>query len=428
MRNFRLQAEFVDGSAERGVIAAVAEEPELLWQLQSLIPEEAFCECADAWARLTGAIRSGQRTPTFEQWTAAGDPKTSAQYLADLFVRRCVAGALEEVAQQLYETQRPAQMLIACLEACFARVRSVVGRAKAGMLLSAADVLVEVMAEADARQSEQRRTGKPVMGLLTGIGRLDAILGGLGSGLYILGGPPSVGKTSFALQVSTTVAENTPVVFVTFENSAENLILRALCARAEVNTQDVRRGTADLAHLAAAAIEMKRDVAPRLAFIEGTLDLTVSDLRARAVELMHRQKTDRCLVVVDYLQVWGKGGIAYRHLETVRARVETFCSELRELAMGFRSPVMVLSSQNRQQGGYGDGGGRSSLDSFKESGDLEYTADVALFLVGSRSPTAVPPAHAVELNVRKNRDGDTGTIHLIFRPDISRFREQERDA
>jgi replicative DNA helicase len=266
------------------------------------------------------------------------------------------------------------------------------------------------------------------MELLTGIGRLDVILGGLGSGLYILGGPPGVGKTSFALQVSTTVAESTPVVFVTFENSAENLTLKALCARAEVDTQDVRRGTADLEHLAAAATQLRRDVAPRLAFIEGTLDLSVSDLHARAVELMNRLKTDRCLIVVDYLQVWGKAAVAYRELETARVRVETLGAALREMATALKSPVLALSAQNRQQGAYGDGPGRTGLDSLKESGDLEYMCDTALFLVGSRKRAAIPPARALELEVKKHRDGDTGLVFLIFRPDISRFREADRDA
>jgi replicative DNA helicase len=96
--------------------------------------------------------------------------------------------------------------------------------------------------------------------------------------------------------------------------------------------------------------------------------------------------------------------------------------------MSLKSPVLALCSQNRQQGGYGDGIGNTHLDSLKESGDLEYTCDVALFLVGSRDRPAIAPAQAVDLGVRKNRDGDVGVVHLIFRPDISRFREEESNA
>src|ERR1019366_3960336 len=276
-------------------------------------------------------------------------------------------------APHLYETETSAHTLLAQLEESLARARSAAATSKAGMLLPATEVLVNVMAAAEAREVERKRTGKPVMGLLTGIRKLDERLGGLNEGLYILGGPPAVGKTTFALQVSNVVAKDTPVIYVTFENSAENLTLKAICARAGTNTQDVRRGTADIMHLAAVATEWIQDVTSRLAFIEGTMGLSVSDLRARALETMSRHKRGRCLVVVDYLQLWGKGAITYRGLETARSRVETCAAELRELAMGLKSPVLALSSQNRQMGNYGDGTGRTHLDSVKESGDLEYT-------------------------------------------------------
>ena len=60
------------------------------------------------------------------------------------------------------------------------------------------------------------------------------------------------------------------------------------------------------------------------------------------------------------------------------------------------------------------------LDSLKESGDLEYAADVVLFLTEAQERMATPPARAVELTVAKNRHGDTGKIGLIFRPDLGR--------
>ena len=426
MRSFTLQDEFVDAATERAVIAAVAQNPDLFWRLHGLIPEGAFRECAETWQRITDAIRSGHQHPTLEGWTAASDPIASAQHLTDLLLRRSVARILEEVAPQLYEPEKSAHTLFAQIEESLARARSAVD--KTGRLLSATEVLVKVMGAAEARAVERKRTGEPVMGLLTGIRKLDEILGGLNEGLYILGGPPAMGKTSFALQVSNVVAKDTPVIYVTFENSAENLTLKAVCERAGTNTQDVRRGTADMQHLAAVATEWVQNVTSRLAFIEGTFGLSVSDLRARALEAMSRHRLDRCLIVVDYLQLWGKGAIAYRGFETARSRVETFAAELRELAMGLKSPVLALSSQNRQMGNYGDGTGRASLDSLKESGDLEYMCDAALFLVGSRERQATHPARALELDVRKNRDGDTGLVHLNFRPDISRFREEEKNV
>jgi replicative DNA helicase len=91
---------------------------------------------------------------------------------------------------------------------------------------------------------------------------------------------------------------------------------------------------------------------------------------------------------------------------------------LRELALGLRSPVLALASQNHSAGNYGTGKGSAALDSLKESGDLEYAADVVVFLTEAQERLATPPARAVELTVAKNRHGDTGKVGVIFRPDL----------
>src|SRR2546422_931258 len=101
MQNFTLQTEFTDVAAEREVIAAVAENPELYRELQDLFPDGAFSEEADALQAVADAIRCGQPPPKFEGWTAASDPKGSAQHLNDLFLRRVVARGLEETARHL---------------------------------------------------------------------------------------------------------------------------------------------------------------------------------------------------------------------------------------------------------------------------------------------------------------------------------------
>jgi len=68
----------------------------------------------------------------------------------------------------------------------------------------------------------------------------------------------------------------------------------------------------------------------------------------------------------------------------------------------------------------------AALDSLKESGDLEYAADVVLFLTEAQERMATPPARAVELTVAKNRHGDTGKVGLIFRPDLGTMREEAK--
>ena len=91
-----------------------------------------------------------------------------------------------------------------------------------------------------------------------------------------------------------------------------------------------------------------------------------------------------------------------------------------------RGIPLALASQNRSAGNYGNGKGTAALDSLKESGDLEYAADVVLFLTDAPERGATPPARAVELTVAKNRHGETGKLGLIFRPDLGIMREEVR--
>ncbi len=76
-------------------------------------------------------------------------------------------------------------------------------------------------------------------------------------------------------------------------------------------------------------------------------------------------------------------------------------------------------------GNYGTGTGSAALDSLKESGALEYAADVVLFLTEAQEQRATPPARAVERTVAKNRHGDTGKVGLIFRPDLGTMRPEQ---
>src|SRR4029077_16638207 len=106
------------------------------------------------------------------------------------------------------------------------------------------------------------------LGVTSGLTQLDHILGGLSEGLYLLAGPPGMGKTTLALPVAAAATRDVPVVVVTFEHAPANLTLKLLCGHAGVNLRDVQRGYADLAKLRRAA-ETWEPVAQRLAVVEG---------------------------------------------------------------------------------------------------------------------------------------------------------------
>jgi replicative DNA helicase len=343
----------------------------------------------------------------------------------DLHQRRLLAAVQERLAQALFDDTTTTTDLVTLLEEEVLRVQAAFRDSTAGRLQWASTLLPQVLADAEARHRQREATGSAVLGVPTGFGQLDNLLGGLNEGLYLLAGPPGVGKTTLALQLAVAATNDVSVVVVTFEHAPANLTLKLLCSRAGINLRDVQRGYADLAKLRSAA-EVWQPVAERLAVVEGSSQLTVAQVRAQAHRAMRQHQTERCLVVVDYLQLWAKVAEDLRGNFSVRERVDMLGGLLRELALRLHSPVLALASQNRSAGNYGNGKGTAALDSLKESGDLEYAADVVLFLTEAQDRLATPPVRAVELTVAKNRHGDSGKLPLIFRPDLGTMREEAR--
>ena len=128
---------------------------------------------------------------------------------------------------------------------------------------------------------------------------------------------------------------------VTFEHAPANLTLKLLCACAGVNLRDVQRGYADLAKLRrAAGLGIRGTTAGR----GGRQQPAHGGTGARPGTARHAaHQAERCLVVVDYLQLWAKVAEDLRGNFSVRERVDMLGGLLRELALGLHSPVLVAS-------------------------------------------------------------------------------------
>ena len=288
---------------------------------------------------------------------------------------------------------------------------------------SGAALTTSVLEQARERWQLRREEGTTVFGLPTGIPRLDKKLSGLNQGLHILAGAPGMGKTSLALQIALHVAKTHPVLYVSFENSGESLTLKAICSHAGISSFDAFRGTADPDVLERSAAELAPQL-NRLTLVDGSSALTVGKIRSLALKAMEQGSSRRCLLVVDYVQLMAKTLAELRSVSDVRGKVDTLTGELISLGKRLGSPILVLSSQSRSGGGYGSGGGRDSLDSLKESGDLEFGGDVVMFLTEDKERGATPPARSVHLSIKKHRHGPTDKIPLIFMADRGLYREE----
>lgn len=423
MGEVNLSDQHVDPELERKFLASLAASPDLYWEHDP--KRYLFPEHEQAFQDLAGAIEAGEEIPDVpDDWPAAQAPEAALDELQEHRQRRELAGLEDALARRLNDPEDPAGAILEDLEEEAAQIRSELQTDAAGTLRDNDDVVSEVLEEAEEAREHYQATGDPIRGVKTGIGRLDEITGGLQAGLTILSGGPGVGKTTLALQIAADAAsEGVPTLYVTFENSPRQLVLKGMGRVGDVNPQDVRRGTVPLEETRQAAKEWRKK-ADQLAFIEGRSDLSPGQIRGKARRLLARHQAERCLVVVDYLQLYAKAANELDGSDTLRERVERMGQRLRELSMRLRSPVLAIASQNR--GAKYSDGGRASLDTLKESGDLEYGADVVAILTEPDNRQATDPASAVNLTVAKNRNGETGRVELIFRPDRGTMRPEAK--
>jgi len=274
----------------------------------------------------------------------------------------------------------------------------------------------------------RRVDGRAWLGLDTGFGHLNEVLNGLTEGVYILAGAPSTGKTTLAKQIADHVAqaEGVPVLFWSFEQSKEELRIKSLARLSSVDTRDIWKGrtSADIWPTVQDADAAYRNGAGRtLTIIEAGATDTVDAIRAAAL-LAKRRAGDRpVLLVLDYLQIIPPAKDAP---DNIRERVDWNLSELRRLSRDLKSPILAVSSQNRES--Y-RGNDTPTLAALKESGGIEYSADVVVCLwrdtdESDRLTTERKRKTVrVEANVLKNRNGELAKVRLDFTPAWALFEQ-----
>lgn len=218
----------------------------------------------------------------------------------------------------------------------------------------------------------------------TGIRKLDDVMGGgfRRGELITLGAVSSVGKTTLALQVADHVASTGhTVLFVTVEQGREELVAKSLSRLTAESGEGYVLGSGEIMRgeqagkdtpygeaLTKACLKYAKDIAPNLWIYESEEQPTVEDVR-RAVTAL---KTDEApFVVVDYLQLLKSTDTRLSDKQATDINVMA----LRHMARDMETAVLVISSLNRSS--YSEG---VTLESFKESGAIEYGSDVLLGL------------------------------------------------
>lgn len=213
----------------------------------------------------------------------------------------------------------------------------------------------------------------------TGFPNLDAEAGSIYAGLYAVGGISSVGKTTFISQLADQMAaQGQHVLFFSMEQSRLEMVSKSIARQTAkddpdkaVSSLQIRIG-AKGESITRATAEYLQSVGDRMSIIEGNFNCTVGFIKSYARQYSEQNGGVKPVIVVDYLQVLQaeKDPETGRKMTDTRAIVDHNVTELKRLSRE-GMPVFVISSVNRSN--YLT---PIDFEAFKESGGIEYTADV----------------------------------------------------
>jgi len=357
-------------------------------------------------------------TSVLDKVHTAANVEHYARLVLEKFILRRLITLSNHLAAQCYAGEREAQDILDEAEGAIFKISE--RGIKKGFI-----PVAEAVKKTFEKIERFRETRELVSGLPTPFYDLNAYTSGLQKAdLVIVAGRPSMGKTSFALNLAQHMAikEKVPVGIFSLEMSTEQLVMRLLCSEARVDFHRMRTGyMKDSEYAELAVVAQYLSEAP--IYIDDTPSISTMELRSKARRL--KSEADIGCLFVDYLQ-----------LVTVRERTESrqqqislISSSLKALAKELDIPVVALSQLSRAVESRG-GDKRPMLSDLRESGSIEQDADVVLLLYRPEVYEGEDSENAgkAEVIIAKQRNGPTGTVHLAFIKEYTRFENLAPEA
>ncbi|MCB1679636.1 MAG: replicative DNA helicase [Halioglobus sp.] len=274
------------------------------------------------------------------------------------------------------------------------------------------------------RIEELFNSGGDITGLSTGFVDLDRMTSGLQpSDLVIVAGRPSMGKTSFAMNLveHAVLHQDKPILVFSMEMPADSLIIRMLSSIGRIDQKRIRNGKLeqeDWPKLSTAVNKLK-DVP---LYIDDTPALTPTEVRSRARRVA-RESGGLGMVMVDYLQLMQVAGSS----EGRTAEISEISRSLKAIAKELQCPMVALSQLNRALEQRPNK--RPVNSDLRESGAIEQDADVILFIYRDEVYNEESPDKGVaEIIIGKQRNGPIGTCRLAFLGQHTRFENLARGS
>lgn len=305
----------------------------------------------------------------------------------------------------------------------------------------------EVVGEVIDRLKKLKEYGnKVVVGLDTGFKRLNTVTTGFNKGdLIIIGARPSMGKTTFVLNLAQNILDsNQGVVIFSLEMPYWQLGMRMLSAKSSIALQNLR-----IANLTNSEWSELSSVSDRMAgqplHIVDAHSLGIAQIKG-GLRRLKKQHPEISIAIIDYLQLMSGGKSEYGK----QAEISEISRGLKMLARELDMPIVALSQLNRLVESRDDK--RPILSDLRDSGAIEQDADVILFLYREdvykkredkeryarlkkegKEKDFKPEHHErdiepAEIIVAKNRNGETKTIEIQFNKRFTRFEDKPEEA
>jgi replicative DNA helicase len=342
-----------------------------------------------------------------------------ADIVRERSVLRQLVTAANEIASNAFRTEgRTAQELLDYAEQTVFKISEQGGEAQGGGPQNINTVMAHAL---DNIQTRFDAKGA-LLGLSTGFKDLDAKTSGLQEGeLVIVAARPSMGKTTFAMNIAESAAldlarnnNNKAVLVFSMEMPAEQLVMRMIASLGRIELQRLRTG------------RLRDEDWPRITstvsmfsqsklLIDDSAGLTPSEVRARARRVA-REYGGVALIVIDYLQLMQVPGYTNNRV----AEVSEISRSLKALAKELKVPVIALSQLNRSLETRPDK--RPVMSDIRESGSIEQDADLILFIYRDEVYNEnTQDKNIAEVIIGKQRNGPIGKSRLRFDGHFTKF-------
>lgn len=277
--------------------------------------------------------------------------------------------------------------------------------------------ITTLLSKATARIDYLYHSDEQYTGLITGFTDLDNMTSGLQKGdLVIVAGRPSMGKTTFAMNIAeyAAIKNQKPILIFSMEMPDEALAMRMLSSLGRIDQHKIRTG------------KLEEEDWPRISsavsilseaqlFVDDTPSMSPAEILARARRLV-RSHGEVALIVIDYLQLMQIPGFR----ENRSSEITEISRHLKAMAKELNVPVVALSQLNRSLELRSDR--RPIMSDLRESGSIEQDADLILFIYRDEVYNENSDKKGIaEVIIAKHRNGPIGRIDLTFLGQFTKF-------